>query len=117
MWIEEREAEGGDRERRSEREGENQKHKQVKSSLIMLFSSPPVPTARPNVGNMRILVGTKVQMTHAESSKPTLEKTCRSFQKGVEQRFLACSCGLWPQQTMQASSIQSGDCQGALERP
>lgn len=64
----------GGRGRRSEGEGENQKHKQVKSSLIMLFSSPPVPTARPNVGNMRILVRSNYEMTLAGSSKPALGK-------------------------------------------
>lgn len=90
----------------------------------MLFSSPPVPTARPNVGNIRILAGTNFQITHAKNSKQRLKKTCVSFQKGIEQslimsdfycevssfrHYAAESCGLWLQQTMQASSIQSGD--------
>lgn len=70
MWIEEWEGEGGDGERRSEREGGREKHKQVKSSLIMLFSSPPVPTARPNVRNTRILAGINFQIADTESSKP-----------------------------------------------
>lgn len=48
----------------AEHERENQKQKHVKSSLIMLFSLPPVPTARANVGNIRIFVETNFQITH-----------------------------------------------------
>lgn len=96
MWIEEREVEegrGGDGGRRGERDGENQKHKQVKSSLIMLFSSPPVPTARPNVGNMRILVGINFQIRKAESSKPRLEKPVCLFKK-EENKASSCEISI-----------------------